>query len=284
MNQPGFEQEPLPTLPPGSQQPRSSAPTIIAAIAGFVVGGALIAIIMVLSRSPAPVPKPVASASAKPAAPASASAAPPKLTLEQRTAKGEKDAVDQLSKIPRDKRTVAQDLALASARRVAKEKQIDELGRKIKLVQKFGRTHATKKKIEELADDREVGNDMLKMLASLPGPVGPDLLYTVWAHTHHKTDTTELAEELLYSKDVRPKASPALSVSLDLRTETDCGKMKKLLETAEKQGDRRSVVPILKLNDKHGCGPKKRADCWACLRKTTLIKDALKAVNKNRAP
>lgn len=285
MNQPGFEQGPLPTLPP-SPPPRSSAPIVIAAIAGLVVGGALTAIAMVLLRAPSPAPRPLASASARPEPPpsASASAAPPELTLEQRAAKGEKDAVAELSKMPREQRTAEQDLALASARRVDKEKQIDALGRKIKLVQKFGRAHATKKKIEKLADDREVGNEMLAMLAKLPGPAGPDLLYSVWAHTHRKTDTTALAEELLYSKDVRPKASEALSLALDLRNETDCKKMKKLLERAKEKGDRRSVVPIVHLNAKHGCGPKKRADCWACLRKTTLVKDAFKEVSRRKAP
>jgi hypothetical protein len=285
MNQPGFEQGPLPTLPP-SPPPRSSAPIVIAAIAGLVVGGALTAIAMVLLRSPAPAPAPVASASAKPGPrpSASASAAPPELTLEQRAAKGDKDAVAELQKMPREQRTAEQDLALASARRVAKEKQIDELGRKIKLVQKLGRDRATKKKIEGLADDREVGNDMLATLAKLPGPVGPDLLYTVWAHTHRTTDTTELAEQLLYSKDVRPKASEALQLALDLRNETDCAKMAKLLERAKDKGDRRSQVPIVHLNAKHGCGPKKLADCWSCLRKTTLVKDAFKEVSRRSPP
>ncbi len=287
MNQPGFEQEPYSTLPPSQQQPqpRSILPVVIAAIAGLVVGGALTAIAMVLTRTPAPVAKPVVSASAKAPPPPSASAsAAPELTLEERAAKGQKDAVAALQKIPREQRTVEQDLALASARRVDKEKQIDALGRKIKLVQKLGRARATKKTIEDLAADREVGNDTLAMLAGLPGPVGPDLLYMVWSHTHGTTDTSELAEQLLYSKDVRPKASPALSLALDLRNETDCGKMTKLLETAKDKGDRRSVVPILHLNIKHGCGPKKTDDCWPCLRKTTLIKDAFKAVSKNQAP
>ncbi len=285
MNQPGFEQGPLPTLPP-SPPKRSSAPVIIAAIAGLVVGGALTAILMVLLRSPAPVAKPAASASAKPPPPssASASAAAPELTLEERAAQGDKDAVAELQKLPRAQRTAEQDLALASARRVQKKKEIDQLGRKIKLVPKFGRARATKKKIRELAADREVGDYMLSTLAKLPGPVGPDLLYSIWAHTHRKTDTTELAEQLLYSKDVRSKVSEPLSIALDLRTEKDCNKMSKLLERAEQKGDRRSLVPILKLNVKRGCGPKKIADCWACLRKTTLIKDSIKAVNKNPAP
>lgn len=286
MSQPGSEPEPYSTLPPSQPlQQRSMVPIVIAVIAGLVVGGALTAIVTVLMRSPARVPKPIASASAKAAPPPSASAsAAPELTPVERAAKGQKDAVAALQKIPRDQRTVEQDLALASARKVAKEKEIDELGRKIKLVQKFGRAHATKKKIEKLAADREVGNDTLSMLAGLPGPVGPDLLYMVWSHTHGTTDTSELAEQLLYSKDVRPKASPALSIALDLRNTTDCKKMVELLKRAEQKGDRRSVVPILHLNVKHGCGPKKRADCWPCLRKTTLIKDAFKAVNKNKAP
>ena len=284
MNQPGFEQGPLPSTPPPPR--RSAAPLAIAAVFGLIVGGALTAIGMVLFQSPPRAAKPAASASAKSAAPppSASASAKPELSPIERAAQGQKDAVAELEKMPREERTAEQDLALASARAVDKRKQIDELGRKIKLVPKLGRDRNTKKKLEELAADREVGNDALAMLSKLPGPVGPDLLYMIWTRTSRKTDTTELAEQLLYSKDVRPKASDALSVALDLRVEDDCDKMKKLLERAQDKADRRSVVPIVHLNVKRGCGPKKTDDCWACLRKTTLVKDALKAASRNAPP
>ena len=117
------------------------------------------------------------------------------------------------------------------------------------------------------------------------GPTGADLLYEVWTSTVMRTDTTELARALLYSPDVRPHASAALGVALDLRLAESCEQYQTLLPNALKDGDRRSLHLLAKLTTKQGCGPKKHADCYACLRaQKDELSATINAVKSRRPP
>lgn len=218
---------------------------------------------------------------------ASASAAPAPKTLAERAAAGEAAAVKELEARPRTDRTAAQTLALASAAALTKKKALHVLRHKIELVPKLTKDPATLKKIHAYIKDDQVADDALGMVASLPGPTGPDLLYSLWTRMHGKGEAGKLAEDLLYSKDVYKKASPALQALLDLRAAEKthkCEDVSKIVKKITDNGDRRAIGSILKLNSKYGCGPKKMDDCWKCLRGTHIIKDAVKGVMKHRAP
>ena len=134
------------------------------------------------------------------------------------------------------------------------------------------------------AHGRETSHDSLATMAALPGPLSADLVYEVWTGTAERSDATELARSILIGKDVRPKASPALSVALDLREATTCEESKALLSKAIDQGDKRALVPINRLARKTGCGPNKKQDCYPCLRDGDLIKRAFNAVRVRREP
>ena len=85
------------------------------------------------------------------------------------------------------------------------------------------------------------------------------------------------------SKDLRKQASPALGVALELRTvnkDTPCANTKKLVQRAEKDGDVRSLHLLGRLGNKRGCGSSGREDCYACLRKPDVLKDAIQSVRK----
>jgi hypothetical protein len=89
----------------------------------------------------------------------------------------------------------------------------------------------------------------------------------------------------LYSTDVRPKASPALAVSLDLRVAETCEQYQSILPKALTDGDRRALHLLAKLNAKRGCGPKKTEDCFACLRdKSDELTATVNAVKSRRPP
>jgi hypothetical protein len=134
------------------------------------------------------------------------------------------------------------------------------------------------------AHGRETSHDSLATMAALPGPLSADLVYEVWTGTAERSDATELARSILLGKDVRPKASPALGVALDLREATTCEESKTLLSKAIEQGDKRALVPINRLARKTGCGPNKKQDCFPCLRDGDLIKRAFNAVRVRREP
>jgi hypothetical protein len=122
-------------------------------------------------------------------------------------------------------------------------------------------------------------------MAAIDGPSGADLLYEVWTGTSAKTEATELARALVYSNDVRPKASPALAIALELRQAETCEQFQTALPKALTDGDRRSLTPLMKLGNRRGCGPKKSQDCFACLRASAEeITATINAAKSRRGP
>ena len=149
----------------------------------------------------------------------------------------------------------------------------------------LGKDPALQRELLRLADDARTSTDALSTMAVLDAPTGADLLYEVWTHTPVRTEATDLARALVLSTDVRPKASAALAVALDLRLAESCEQYKAILPKALKDGDRRSTHLLLKLSGKHGCGPKKRDDCYACLREQPdELTATINAVKSRRPP
>ncbi|HEY3666221.1 MAG TPA: hypothetical protein VGL19_09485, partial [Polyangiaceae bacterium] len=155
---------------------------------------------------------------------------------------------------------------LAEARAEQKRSVASALREKLESDPSSGKDSALQGQLLRLAEDPATAAEALSSMALLPQPTGADLLYEVWTGTPVRSDTTELARSLLYSPDVRPKASPALAVSLDLRVAETCEQYAAALPKALTDGDRRALHLLLKLNVKRGCGPKKTEDCYACLR------------------
>jgi hypothetical protein len=143
----------------------------------------------------------------------------------------------------------------------------------------------TLKRIREWAKDPGTAIQLFEVLASIEGDVGPDIIYMLSRRWDIRDkDTKQLAEDILYSKDVRPKASPALSVVLDLRAAEECKDVPKLLAKVKLQGDKRADKALGRFHSKLGCGDNKRLDCWPCLRGDDLLKDAGAAARKRKPP
>ena len=144
---------------------------------------------------------------------------------------------------------------------------------------------ATQLELLRLAQDSVTAREAMAAMAAMPAPVGPDLLYQVWTESAARTDATELARALLYSTDVRPHASPALAVALELRTRETCLQVQEILPKALTDGDRRSLHPLAKLVSRRGCGPKKAGDCFSCLRSQgDELVATINAVKSRRPP
>jgi hypothetical protein len=144
---------------------------------------------------------------------------------------------------------------------------------------------AVQAQLLQFVTDSETARDALAALAVAEAPYGPDMLYEVWTGTSARTDVTELARALVYSKDVKPRASAALAVALELRLAEKCEDFKALLPRALKDGDRRVLHLLTKLTAKRGCGPKKADDCYACLREPAEeLTATMNAVKVRKAP
>jgi hypothetical protein len=138
--------------------------------------------------------------------------------------------------------------------------------------------------LRKLMANPNTAREALAGVAAVPGPLGADILYEVWTGTPNRTATTDLARALVYTPDVRAKASPALLVALELRVVETCEQNHALLPRAIQAGDRRSLNLVAKLKRNQGCGPNKRQDCYPCLREGAELDTAIKTVKTRRAP
>ncbi|HKO53166.1 MAG TPA: hypothetical protein VJV79_35900, partial [Polyangiaceae bacterium] len=233
----------------------------------------------VVAAAPTPLPSPP-----PPAVSASPDEAPKPLTLLQRVSLGEDVAVKELSAKPVADLRVEEALALSlgqSAQAVRTARALrDRLAHDPGLI----KDPEVLAQLRRNLDAPETARDALAAMAGVPGPISADLIYEAWTATASRSAATDLARSLMYSKEVRAKASKALAVALDLRDAETCEKNRDLLERVSQDGDRRSFHLLNKLTRKYGCGPNKRQDCYACLRDGKDLDAALKVVKTRREP
>ncbi len=199
-----------------------------------------------------------------------------------------KASAEELAKLearPPESLTARELAALADAHSDALRASAKALRLKVEASPSLGKDPALQSELMGLADDARTSADALSAMAALEPPIGADLLYQVWTRTPVRSDATDLARALVYSTDVRRKASPALAVALDLRAAESCEQYKAILPKALRDGDRRAAHLLTKLSSKRGCGPKKSDDCYACLREPgDELKATINAVKSRRPP
>jgi hypothetical protein len=223
----------------------------------------------------------------RPLAAASSAAGPQALAPSASSASAQPTAAElaELERRPAGSLSARELVLLAEGRAEQKRSAASALRQKLERNPALGKDSAQQAELLQLAADESTAPQALSAMALLEPPLGADLLYEVWTATSVRSDTTELARALLYSTDVRSKASPALAVALDLRLAERCEQYQAILPRALADGDRRAQHLLLKLNGKHGCGPKKSDDCYACLRdKRDELKATLNAVKSRRPP
>ncbi|RYZ09744.1 MAG: hypothetical protein EOO73_02360 [Myxococcales bacterium] len=240
---------------------------------------ALFTIGLAVLTAPAPVQKPAPVAAAPPAAAMATVTQPP----------AEKaptlPTLAELQAKPAGSLSAAELVRLAEGKRAERARELEELRQKVAQSPPLLADKAVQAELLQASRDSQTAPQALLAFAGAGTPLGADLLYEAWTGTPARTDGTELSRALLYSADVRPKASPALTVALDLRAAETCEQYKAALPNALKDGDKRSLNPLAKLVSRRGCGPKKAADCYACLRdEQDELTATINAVKSRRPP
>jgi len=226
---------------------------------------------------PAPTPPP-------PVVSASADEKPKPLTLLERVASGDDAAVKELSAKPLADLRVEEAISLSLGQSAQDVRAARALRDRIDHDPGLIKDPEVLAQLRRNSDDPETARDALAAMANVPGPISADLIYEVWTATASRTTATDLARSLIYSKEVRAKASKSLAVALDLRDAETCEQNRDLLGRAASDGDRRCAHLLNKLTRKYGCGPNKRQDCYACLRDGKDLDNAIKAVKARREP
>jgi hypothetical protein len=205
-------------------------------------------------------------------------------SLLERAADGDEAALSKLEQRESGQRSAEEALAIAAGRSALRLRAARELRQKLAQDAKLAADPEIIKALREHAVDIETQREALAAMAELPDGRSADLLYEVWTRTPRRTPATELAEALLRSKDVRPKASKPVALAIELRDAEVCEKVPALLERAMNDADRRALPPLVRFLSKRGCGANKAADCFPCLGKRDTVRDAIKAARERREP
>jgi hypothetical protein len=115
------------------------------------------------------------------------------------------------------------------------------------------------------------------------GSAGPDLLFQV---KKSGSKFSERAAEMLKSKEIEEKISPALRIALELEAAETCADRLPLLTRATHLGDLRSVAILAPLSQgsKTGCGKWKNRPCSAvCKDESKQSLDTIKAIQARSA-
>jgi hypothetical protein len=209
----------------------------------------------------------------------SASAARPPTTLAERARAGDGEALYKITKMPQAERTSALTLALEAGYQSQKLREFHEFAKTLAPASK-PLPAASVSRMVDYATSPETLLPAFEEITQWAGPAGPDVLYAVWEKAGGGTRAASLAQQLLYSADQRAKATPALQVALDLRSAASCDDYAKVLPAVLKSGDQRSSATLRALRHNDGCGADGKQDCFACLRDSSLLEDALRAVEK----
>jgi hypothetical protein len=216
------------------------------------------------------------SGSAAVAAPPASAARNPTTTKEQEPTP-EPNLAELEAKAPASL-SVAELLVLNEARAARKRQQAHSLSAKLQKDSELAKDSAVQAELLRLAGDPDTAATALATMAHARSAIGADLLYEVWTSRSLPPATAELARSLLYSRDVRPHASAALAVALELRSAESCEAVQAALPKAASEGDRRSLAALAKLNARRGCGENEAHDCYACLR--SQMKPVVTAIAK----
>ncbi len=204
-------------------------------------------------------------------------------TLIERAETGDGDALFKITNMAADERSSAMTLALERGYQSQKQKEFKEFARVLESPSGFSTPNLTSRFLG-FATSPETMLPAFQHLLGWPGSRGPDVLYTVWEKAPGGSRAASLSQQLLHSPDQRAKATPALATALDLRSATSCDDYLRLLPVVQRDGDQRCSATLRALKHKDGCGDDGQQDCYACLRDSTALDDALTAVDGRVPP
>lgn len=196
--------------------------------------------------------------------------------------RGDAEALARIDELPREQRTAALTLALEEGEGVQSRQRFRELV--ASLATNASASDQELAQLVEFTGHPATMIDALEELARLPGPKGPDLLYTVWERAPGGSRAASLARSLLQGEDQRGKASAALKAVLELKDGKRCEDYASALPAVLANGDERSLDTLESLRHTEDCGADQRQDCFPCLRKDSLLTDAIEAVKARPAP
>jgi serine/threonine-protein kinase len=128
---------------------------------------------------------------------------------------------------------------------------------------------------------KDAQDDAFALLESKMGAVGVDILYDIAYGTSGRLypQAAARARKSIEDPAVRSRASLHLALVFDFREAKTCDQKHALLDRARTQGDARLLPMLQTLESKRGCGFLAHSDCYPCMRRDTMLTEAIGAIS-----
>ncbi|MBK7583396.1 MAG: hypothetical protein IPI67_24800 [Myxococcales bacterium] len=193
---------------------------------------------------------------------------------------GDGASLERLLMMPADARSVTEVLALTEGQRVRELRS----ARALIDAGVDGISQADRRQLLALARRADTGPEVLGALAASGASRATDLIFSVRQSAAKGSVLSIVAAQLLLSPSTRAASSPALSVAVELERIRDCEGAALLVHRAISDADRRALGGLRRLARRTGCGPDGRGDCFACLRGSRELAEAVRSASRRTPP
>jgi serine/threonine-protein kinase len=186
-----------------------------------------------------------------------------------------------LEKYPKDP-----NIPVEMAREMAVKKNypgaVGAVGRALSIDAAFQNNSHVASLVFQTAQVKSSSDAAFALLEGAMGSRGADIAYDLVTTPNVRPWVQARAETFLQSPAFEKVATPGLRAIVKLRYSAGCDEKKTLLSTLKKDSDERALFELVPLQDKSGCGARKKDDCYPCLRTSNDLDDTISAVRTRK--
>jgi serine/threonine-protein kinase len=201
--------------------------------------------------------------------------------LKEARSGGQKAYEELLEKYPRDP-----NIAVEMARDHFAEKNytgaVGAVGRALSIDPAYQNNPQVASLVFQTAQVKASSDAAFTLLEGAMGARGADIAYDLVTTDKVRPWVQSRAETFLQSKGFEKVATPGLRAIVKLRYSAGCDEKKALFGEVKKNADERALFELVPLQDKTGCGARKKDDCYPCLRTSNELEDTITAVKSRK--
>jgi hypothetical protein len=201
--------------------------------------------------------------------------------LNDAKAGGAKALETLLEKYPKDP-----NIPVEIAREMAAKKNwpaaVGAVGRALSIDAAFQNNAQVASLVFQTAQVKASSDAAFALLEGAMGSRGADIAYDLVTTSNVRPWVQTRAETFLQSPSFEKVSTPSLRAIVKLRYSAGCEEKKALLADLKKIADERALFELVPLQDKAGCGARKKDDCYPCLRTSNDLDDTIAAVRARK--
>jgi hypothetical protein len=186
-----------------------------------------------------------------------------------------------LEKYPRDP-TIAVELARELFAKKNYTGTVGAIGRALSIDPTYQNNAQVASLVFQTAQVKASSDAAFALLEGAMGSRGADIAYDLVTTEKVRPWVQTRAETFLQSKSFEKVATPGLRAIVKLRYAGGCEEKRAAFAELKKTSDERALFELVPLQDKSGCGARKKDDCYPCLRTSNDLDDAITAVRSRK--